>query len=191
MNYTIPVNPSDYQCGVNDILLAVENEFCASIATPCPGLNTLVMGGSRLTKEAEFDIAEYSFEQDWNIIYVAIDKSKYNSKHRLDDMKISFFDASGWGEATVYDDCRIWKEGALARLVLQTSEPLEMNVRINGDVEIRDGECSYHEHGFDLARKDLGKRTTRKQLSVPVIGTIGDANVIFDIQTLPKAWVTD
>ena len=57
MNYTIPVNPSDYQCGVNDILLAIENEFCASIATPCLGLNTLVMGGSRLTEEAEFDIA--------------------------------------------------------------------------------------------------------------------------------------
>ena len=191
MKHTVLDCPSDYHCGVNDILLAIENEFCASIATPCLGLNTLVMGGSSLTRNAEFDIAEYSFEQDWNIIYVGVDKPKDGSKPRLDDMKISFFDASGWGEAIVYDDCRIWKEGALARLVLQTNEALEMNVRINGEIEIRDGECSYHEHGFDLARMDLGKRLTQKQLSVPVIGIIGDANVIFDIQTLPKAWVPD
>ncbi|MEE4212532.1 MAG: hypothetical protein V2I43_25080, partial [Parvularcula sp.] len=73
------------------------------------------------------------------------------------------------------------------RLVFPGGKQITANAK--GTMQIRDGEPAYHDEGFDLAYHDLCKRVANSDRGMPVTSWINETPVIYDFQTLPRAFV--
>ena len=65
-----------YLHSANAILRAIEAEFVGRATRRGKTLEALVMGGPKLTDLARYDLAEYAFEQNWELIYVEISEDQ-------------------------------------------------------------------------------------------------------------------
>ena len=135
MQYELPETISDCHADVNALLIAIEKEF-SMLSTAHGNHSRLVaIGGAKLTFEAECDIAEFSYGQSCDLIYVGLNQSEPDID--FDNMEISLFDSHGQFDAIVHHNCKIWKDAprAPARLVLQSTAPSEVIMKENGWID--------------------------------------------------------
>lgn len=182
-NRTLP-----YPRGVNAILRAIETEFGARASRRGKSLEALVIGGNKLTVQAKYDIAEYAFAQNWEIIYVGVDLDQTED---LLDLEIAYFETYGLMDTAIHEAGRIWKagSGSQPRLVFPSGHEIKANA--NGSMEIRETGRSFHQEGFDVALRSLRKRAMNSDPGMPVTSWFDETPVIYDFETLARAYVPE
>ena len=175
-----------YLHNVNAILRAIEVEFAGRATRRGKTLDALVMGGNRLTDRARHDLAEYAFGENWELIYVEISHDQAEDPLYLE---LTYFETYGSMDTIVHERGSIWKGSARSQPRLVFPGGKQITADANGRMQIRDGEPAYHDEGFDLAYHDLCKRGANFDRGMPVTSWIDETPVIYDFQTLPRAFV--
>ena len=174
--------------GVNAILRAIETEFGGRASRRGKTLEALVIGGHKLTDQARYDIAEYAFAQNWEIIYVGIENDQIEE---LTNLEISYFETYGVWDTVIHEGGQIWKTSSRSqpRLVFPSAHEIKANP--NGSMEIRETDFAHHPDGFEFALQALRKRVMKSDPGMPVTSWFDDTRVIYDIGTQPRAYVPE
>lgn len=175
-----------YLHSANAILRAIEAEFAGRATRRGKTLDALVMGGNRLTDRARHDLAEYAFGENWELMYVEISHDQAEDPLYLE---LTYFETYGSMDTIVHERGSIWKGSARSQPRLVFPGGKQITADANGRMQIRDGEPAYHDEGFDLAYHDLCKRVANSDRGMPVTSWIDETPVIYDFQTLPRAFV--
>lgn len=170
----------------NAILRAIEAEFAGRTRRRGKTLEALVMGGAKLTDVGRSDLAEYAFGENWEMIYVEISHDQADDPRNLE---ITYFETYGTMDTIVHERGSIWKASARSQPRLVFPGGKQITADANGRMQIRDGEPAYHDEGFDLAYHALCKRVANSDRGMPVTSWIDETPVVYDFQTLPRAFV--
>lgn len=180
--------PNIDQHGVNAVLCAVEAELGGRATKKGNKPDALLMGGGRLCPADERELALLASRTNWDILYVAMDKTQPLETLTSGDLEFSFFSTDGVTQTCVLTHGRIWKRDrqSQARLIFMNKGAAEIRIKASGAFALRELKASPRNEGFRLARTSIEDRIGRVQTIAPVLGSIGHALIVYDIRTLQR-----
>ncbi|MEP2722590.1 hypothetical protein [Roseibium sp.] len=178
--------PNIDQHGVNSVLCAIEAELAARPVKKGNKPDAILMGGGRLCSNDVRELAHFACRKNWNILYAAMDEIKPLEALASGDLEFSYFSTDGVSETAVLTKGKIWKRDrqSHARLIFGGKEGCEIWMKASGSFAVRDLKAAPSDQGFHLSRASIKDRMDRPRRMAPVVTSIGQALLVYDMMTL-------
>jgi len=172
---------------INSLICAVEAELTSRAGKRCKQADFLIMGGGQLSGAGRDSLASFACQKNWNLLYAAVNTAQPVNGFAADAIEFSCFVTDGFTSTAVLSGGKLWKrERTTAAILIFPQHSLSIRVNAKGKLTDRKLADRYHDHGHDLARDAVLRRVSSAKNRMPVLGTIGNAMVVHDLEMIAR-----